>query len=189
MTRATPFSGHLGWWARSVLGWLAVLVALTVLVLTVVIPRLAGGNAYTVLTSSMEPTLPPGTLIIIRPVPPSDLAVGDVITYQIESGKPAVVTHRIIGVGYAASGEVTAQTQGDGSGAPDQQDVRAVQIRGKLWYAIPYLGYVNTWLTGQVRLVLLGVIIVGLVGYALWMFVSAARDRHRPREHATTGQP
>ena len=74
---------------------------------TVAIPRLVGGTAYTVTSGSMRPTLPPGTLIVTRPADPAALGIGDVITYQAVSGRPAVVTHRIIGVGYAANGEIT----------------------------------------------------------------------------------
>ena len=55
------------------------------------------------LTSSMEPGLPPGTLVIVKPIDPVDVRIGTVITYQLESGKPTVVTHRDCG-GHARAG-------------------------------------------------------------------------------------
>ena len=80
---------------------LAVSGALLVLVLglgalVIVIPALTGGTALTVLTQSMEPRLPPGTLIVIRPTAIDDIKIGDVVTYQIKSGQPAVVSHRVV---------------------------------------------------------------------------------------------
>ena len=75
---------------------LLVVVALAAVV--IVIPKLSNAVPLTVLTSSMEPSLPPGTLIIVKPTDPDTLAVGDVVTYQIRSGEPEVITHRIISV-------------------------------------------------------------------------------------------
>src|SRR3954471_3578468 len=54
----------------------------------IVIPAVTHAVPLTVLTSSMEPGLPPGTLLIVRPVDPADLRIGDVATYQIRSGEP-----------------------------------------------------------------------------------------------------
>jgi signal peptidase I len=70
------------------------LAVLALAVVVIVIPKLSGATPLTVLTSSMEPTLPPGTLIVVQPVDVTDLAVGDVATYQIRSGEPDVITHR-----------------------------------------------------------------------------------------------
>src|SRR5262249_9052670 len=68
------------------------------LVVAVGVPIATGSNTYSVLTRSMEPGLPPGTLLVVRPAAAGDLHVGDVVTYQLSSGKPDVVTHRIVRV-------------------------------------------------------------------------------------------
>ena len=47
---------------------------------TVFIPKATGAIPLTVLTSSMEPSLPPGTLIVVKPVRTNALRVGDVAT-------------------------------------------------------------------------------------------------------------
>jgi signal peptidase len=172
------------WWARSIGGWLVLLVVAAFVVATVAVPRLTGGTAYTVTSGSMRPTLPPGTLIVTRPADPAALGIGDVITYQLVSGRPAVVTHRIIGVGYAANGEITFRTRGDANDVADDKPVRAVQVRGELWYAVPLVGYLNTWVSGRHRLLLVYVASALLIGYAGWMFVSAVRDRRRPPRRA-----
>ena len=127
---------------------LVVVIALAALV--VVIPRVAGALPMTVLTSSMEPRLPPGTLVIVKPIDPSALAIGDVATYQIESGKRGVITHRIIAINFLADGDRSFIFQGDNNGAPDDP-VLAAQIQGKLWYSIPLLGWANIAINGENR--------------------------------------
>lgn len=168
-------------WVRKVLAWLVVLISLTMVTSMIIIPRLSRSQVYTVLTRSMEPTLAPGTLIVTREVDPQTVAVGDVITYQLESGKPAVVTHRVVATSYAANGEVTYRTRGDNNAAGDRDPVLAAQVRGVVWYSIPYVGHVNSWVTGQRRSVLLGIVVSGLMIYAVVMFISAGRDRRRQR--------
>lgn len=167
------------WWVRTIVSWLLILVAAAVLAALVVVPRVTGATPYTVLTGSMEPTLPPGTLIVVKPVEPTDLAAGDVITFQIESDNPAVNTHRITQVVYDAQGDIRFQTQGDANNVPDRDLLVSGQVRGRVWYSVPYLGYANTALTGESRQVLLLVAVGGLGLYALWMFGSGFSDRRR----------
>jgi len=162
------------------------LLALVLLVgaLTVGVPLVTGSTPMTILTGSMEPKYPPGTLVIIRPTPVDQIRVGDVITYQLKSGEPEVVTHRVISV--SLSGEqLTFTTQGDANPSPDPAAVLPVQIRGTLWYAIPYLGYVNTWVNGAYRGWIVGGIVLLLFGYAGWMLISSTVGALRRRRAST----
>src|SRR5690606_40882381 len=92
-------------WTGRVLTWLVILAASAAIAVAVVVPRIAGATPYTILTSSMEPTYPPGTLVVVRPTPIDRIGIGSVITFQRESGKAAVVTHRVVSIGQAADGE------------------------------------------------------------------------------------
>ena len=175
----SPLARHLAWWSRAVGSWFVLLAVLLVVAIDVAVPTLTGGTAYTVLSSSMRPTLPPGALVVTRPVRAGDLAIGDVVTYQIRSGEPAVVTHRVVALRLTTDGQVLAQTKGDANGAADPQLVQPAQLRGRLWYSVPYLGYLNGAVAGRGRVVVVAAIVVGLVAYAGWMFASAARDRRR----------
>lgn len=168
-------------WIRQVVAWLVIIGVVVVLAAAVVVPRLAGATPYTVLTGSMRPAHPPGTLVVVRPVDPEDLAVGDIVTYQLESGEATVVTHRIVGIGNQLDGDLVLTTQGDANDVPDKEPVKPVQVRGRLWYAVPYLGHVNNALTGRQRQVAVLIVSTGLVGYAAFMFVGALRDRRRSR--------
>ena len=168
-----------------VAAWALILVVGAAVAVAVVVPRLGGATPYTILTGSMRPHLPPGTLVVVKPVDPADVGVGTVLTYQLESGRPDVVTHRVVEVGQDPDGEPRWHTRGDANGADDPEWVRPVQVKGRLWYSVPQLGRVNLWLTGPQRhLVELGVAAL-LLGYAVVMFIGSARDRvRRPGRHA-----
>lgn len=151
---------------------LVIVLALGVLV--IVVPAISGGTALTVLTQSMEPKLPPGTLIIIRPTPIGDIKIGDVLTYQIKSGQPEVVSHRVISRSDDTTGRATFITKGDNNDLPDAKPVQKVQIKGTLWYSIPWLGYVNNLVGGQGRSLLIPLVAVALLIYAGYMLASSA---------------
>lgn len=164
---------------------LLMLVALGVAV--IVVPAVTGSTPLTVLTSSMEPGLPPGTLLVVSPVEPEDVRIGDVITYQLESGKATVVTHRVIQVNKTAGGEYSFILQGDNNSQPDPDPIREVQVQGRLWYSVPYIGWVNTWVNGEARGFLIPVIAGGLFAYAAWMVFSGVRDKAKKRGREEAG--
>jgi signal peptidase len=170
------------WWVSRIGSYTLLAVMVLILLATVVVPRVTGSTPYTVLTQSMEPTYPPGSLIVVRPVEPSELAIGTPITYQLRSGEPEVVTHRIVATRQSGRGEQTFITRGDNNGADDENPVQVGQIRGEVWYSVPYMGYVNNWLNGEQRKITVAVIVIGLFGYALVMFVGVGMDRYRSRK-------
>jgi len=162
---------------RQSLAWLLLLALGAVVLVAVVVPRLAGATPYVIETGSMRPGMPPGTLVVVRPVAAGDVEVGSVITYQLRSGAPAVVTHRVVGQGMTGSGEMRFRTEGDANNVADEGWVRPVQIKGERWYAVPYVGYLTTLLTGQQRGLLLETVIVLLLGYAAVMIGGDLRQR------------
>lgn len=158
-----------------------------VLVLTVLVPAVGGGTAYTVLTGSMEPTLPPGTVVVTRETPVADVRVGDVVTYQLESGRPTVATHRVRAVGVTLGGETRLVTQGDANAAADPEPVRPEQLRGVQWYAVPLVGYPAMVVDADLRqVVVLGAVVL-LLGYAGHSFAGSAAGALRRRRHTTAG--
>jgi signal peptidase len=168
-------------WTGQVLAWFVIAGVLVLLTLGVLAPRLGGATPYTILTGSMQPAMPPGTLVVVKPVEPEHIAIGTVITYQLESGKPTVVTHRVVRVGIDGTGQRIFSTQGDANNAPDAIPVLPAQVRGEEWYSVPYLGHLNNALTGGERAIAVYVVGFGLILYAATMFAGAARDRRRDR--------
>jgi signal peptidase len=169
-------------WMGQVLAWFIIAGVLVLLTLGVIVPRLGGATPYTILTGSMQPGMPPGTLVVVKPVQPENIAIGTVITYQLDSGKPTVVTHRVVRVGIDGTGHRIFSTQGDANNAPDEKVVLPAQIRGEKWYSVPYLGHLNNALTGGERAIAVYVVGGGLLLYAATMFLGSVRDRRRDRQ-------
>ncbi|MGD9960178.1 signal peptidase I [Nocardioides sp.] len=173
-------------WCGQVLSWVVILGFTAIITISVLIPRIGGATPYVILTSSMQSAMPPGTLVVAKPVDPETLGVGTVITYQLNSGDPTVVTHRITEVSITSTGEYRFQTKGDANDAADAKLVRPVQVKGERWYYVPYVGYLTNLVTGSQRQVFTMVVVVGLFGYAAWMFLGAVRDRRRKATATTT---
>ncbi|MBN9607382.1 MAG: signal peptidase I [Actinomycetales bacterium] len=150
----------------------------------VVVPAVSGSKPYTILTSSMEPGLPPGTLVIVKPIDPDDIRIGTIITYQLESGKAAVVTHRVLEIRgpNLPGGDTTYITKGDANSQPDAAPVLPVQIRGAVWYSVPWIGWVNNVVNGDLRAVVIPIVAGVLFLYAGYLVVSSRIDARRRRE-------
>jgi signal peptidase len=149
-------------------------------VAVIVVPAITHSVPLTVLTESMKPGLPPGTLLIVRPVDPANIRLGDVVTYQIKSGEPGVITHRVIAITTSAKdGEKRFILQGDNNSAADPEPVRPVQVQGRLWYSVPYLGWVNNAVSGDRRGVIVPIIAGALLVYAAWSIGSGIVERKR----------
>ncbi|AJW78601.1 signal peptidase I [Clavibacter michiganensis] len=150
-----------------------------------VVPKVTGSVPLTILTQSMEPTLPPGTLIVVRPVDTDTLQIGDVATYQIRSGDPAVITHRILAIASESDGTRTFTFKGDNNAEPDSKPVTAAQIQGEVWYSVPLVGWANQAANGQARSWIIPSIAVALLAYAVVTIVHGAiQTRRRRRESA-----
>ena len=162
---------------------LSVLLLLTVLffaTILIVIPKASGSIPLTVLTNSMAPGLPPGTLIIVQPVAMDDIVIGDVLTYQIRSGEPDLITHRVIGITAAADGEQRFILQGDNNASADEP-VRPLQVQGRMWYSVPYVGHINSLVNGENRSWIVAVIAGLFLSYAAYMIISGIFGRKRPK--------
>ena len=144
----------------------------------IVIPLATGSQTYSVLTSSMAPKYAPGTFLVVKPTPFEALRVGDVITYQIESGKPGVISHRIISIGASQSGEREVRTQGDNNSLPDPNPVLGVQVKGKLFYAIPWVGFIANSV-GQERDSIIPILAAVFIGFGALSMVRGALEKKR----------
>ena len=170
--RALKFTG-------SALSLVAMAAAALAALVLIIVPLLTGSQTYSVLTNSMAPKYAPGTFLVVKPAPADTLQVGDVITYQIESGDPTVITHRIIGVGAGQSGERVFTTQGDNNDLADEFPVQEVQIRGKLSYAVPYVGFIANGLGNSDRGAIAQWAAVGLLGYGIVLLVRGSLEKKR----------
>ena len=119
----------------------ALLVATAVLAAVFLLfyrPTALGGDTFyePVYTGSMEPAIPVGGVVVIKPVNPETLKIGDIICFQLLD--PPSITHRIINI--TDQGFIT---KGDANDGPDLWTVKPENIIGKVEMTIPYVGYLG----------------------------------------------
>lgn len=150
----------------------AVLVAAAVVVV-LVLPRAVKGEAMTVLTGSMEPSIPTGSIALVRPVDPRAVAIGDVITYQVRPDEEVYVTHRVVDI-RERRGQTWYVLKGDANDATDDP-ILADRIRGEVWFHVPYLGTVRDGLRGRGGVYLLATLLLA------WFSISQVSGGLRER--------
>lgn len=166
------------WLVRLVLIAIIGLAAVAVTIL-IVIPRATHGVALTVLTGSMTPQIPVGSVVIDRPVDTGTLKVGDIATYQKAPGVDEYITHRITAI-HAETTPVTFTFKGDANRGADITPIPATAIRGQVWFHVPYLGTIRDGLQSHgTRGLVLAVVLSLLGGYSLLQIVGGVRDARR----------
>lgn len=120
-----------------------ILVSLAViLTLTLVGVRLIGLDVFTVLSGSMEPTYPTGSLIYVQKTQLGEIKPGDVITFALN--EDLIATHRVVDlVPNKTNSQVLFQTKGDANDKPDAALVDYQNVIGKPVMVIPKLGYLT----------------------------------------------
>ena len=112
---------------------LVVIVALAILLVGV---RLFGLQVFTVVSGSMEPDYPVGSLIYVKEIDPYDVEPKQVITFALPNGTPS--THRVVRID---ADNQLFYTKGDTN---DNEDgaVHFNNLIGTPVFVIPYLGFV-----------------------------------------------
>ena len=105
--------------------------------------RLVGLRPFAVLSGSMEPAYHVGALIYVKSCDPSEVQVGDAITFVLDADLN-VATHRVIEIDAANQ---HFYTKGDANDAPDGSPVHFNNLIGRPVFTIPRLGYFSNWIT------------------------------------------
>jgi signal peptidase len=118
---------------------LALTIALvSVAVLGRIVP-LTGRTSMVVSGPSMAPALQVGSVIVVEPVNPRVLAVGDLVSLKSGPGK-AIFTHRVVRL-VQREGGLWLETKGDANPAADPSILPASDVLGRVVVAVPYVGY------------------------------------------------
>ena len=118
-------------------------------------------HSHAVLSGSMSPQLPVGSLVITRAVRGSSLQVGDIITFHPPGQNDVLITHRIATAfvelpAPAGSGQRYFFTKGDANPIRDSWRVPDTGTFEEAVNVIPYAGYVAVWMQARAaRLILL----------------------------------
>ena len=130
-----------------------ILIVVLIVVLAIVVTQrvsnnkmsIAGFRIFTVITESMIPEYAVGDAIFTQTIDPSEIKVGDDITYfgMAESFKDKIVTHRVIDIEKGEDGLYIFQTKGIANPEPDPK-INETQVFGKVIYKIKSISYVNS---------------------------------------------
>lgn len=128
----------------------ALFALLFVLCLSFVVIRVSGFGTYIVTGGSMEPTIHKGSLVIVQPVSPSEVKVGDVITFQQYD---QTTTHRVTKVAQSAQG-LAFSTKGDANTVADPEAKTFPGQVGIVRVVVPVAGYATAYTQAYWRLAL-----------------------------------
>ena len=151
----------------------------------ILVPKATASRPLTVLTGSMQPMFNPGDVVVVRPTDTENLRIGQVITFQAESGNPELTTHRITGVVLTGEGRQYI-TRGDANGAEDPMPVKPEQVRGTVWYSVPYVGHAAVWASGATVRTVVDLAALSLILYGGYLVAAGAVDRRRRKPEVAT---
>ncbi len=156
-----------------------IMLAVILLCLALAAPRLAGIKTFVVISGSMEPAIPVGSMVYSKAVDPKTLETGDVIVFYSSNapqgggtGEVIPVTHRVV-LNDTTNGEIT--TKGDANEKNDISKVTYLNVEGKVIFHIPQMGYLAAPLSSLKGKIALALII--LAGYILTEVGSSLRKR------------
>ena len=136
------------------LSW--VIYALIAAVLLLALPMVAGYRPLIVLSGSMEPAYPVGSMIYYKSVSYDSISVGDAITFKL--GERGLATHRVV---QKNDPDQSFVTKGDNNEAQDVNPVSYDDVAGRIsGIAIPYAGFLSAKLTNKIVLLVSGAILL-----------------------------
>ena len=145
-----------------------ILTALSTILLLLVIliclplmgPRLLGYQPFAIITGSMEPEIPVGSIVYAKAASPQELAPGDVIVFYGGRGQDTVITHRIAENDAAESQFIT---KGDANEQNDMEPVPYGNLIGEVRFSLPVLGRFLPLAAGTSgKMILLGILAAAL---------------------------
>lgn len=141
----------------------------TILILIVIIlcslsvlPEVFGYHMYHVLSGSMEPKMPVGSLIYVQEGAPEEVEAEDIIAFYGSIEDAGIITHRVVENNIVSG---TFKTKGDANEKEDPLPAAYDTYIGKVVCIIPFLGKVLTCMTSvygkvaAVCVVLLGAVL------------------------------
>jgi len=127
--------------------WLltAVLVLVVLLLIFTAFNPVKAFQVFRVMSGSMEPKIKVGSVVFVQRVNPEILKESDIITYTSLENSDISVTHRLIAI-EEKEGQTVFKTRGDANNSDDITETLPGQIKGKVVFSLPFLGYLSVWI-------------------------------------------
>jgi signal peptidase len=174
----------------------SLLIALIVVVLFgVILGRLVPLTGRTTLIiggGSMEPSIPMGAAVVVDPVAPTTIRVGDVVSLRTGTNLQAIFTHRVTRI-VERDGIPWGETKGDANAAVDPSITSTDHVIGRVAASIPYAGFLLAFLSvpsGVLFVVFLAAVLLTLTwlleSFEIDLAIRDARLTPTPREPRAT---
>ncbi|KKS97517.1 MAG: type I signal peptidase, signal peptidase, endoplasmic reticulum-type [Candidatus Gottesmanbacteria bacterium GW2011_GWA2_43_14] len=117
----------------------AVLSAL-VLIASPYLPTKKFFSSFIVSSGSMEPTIRAGSVAIVMPIDPELIREKDVIAFESPENSRLTILHRVQKITVSRNSRLF-MTGGDNNREADRWQVKPAEIKGLMFFAIPFLGH------------------------------------------------
>ena len=148
-------------------GWIILLGVIAALI-PVTVPHFMGYEIYNVISGSMEPEIPVGSIAYVKPVDPVTIEEGDIILYVTEGVE---ILHRVVS-NHKLEGYLI--TKGDANEEEDIKEVRYASVRGLVEKHYPVVGQMMMILANTLGKVLL--LCLALCGVLLNVLAGRMRE-------------
>ena len=136
---------------------------------------------YTVVSGSMEPEIPIGSLVCIKESRPEDAREGDVVAFYGARDAGVIVTHRVV-ENRVIMGELI--TKGDANKTNDMNPVKYDHFIGKVELSVPGIGMVAQVFTSfEGKVAAVGMIGVSLVLHAVAMMAEGKESEDKAQKN------
>lgn len=162
----------------SALGTL-LLIILIVICIPLSVPRIFGVELYTVISGSMEPEIPVGSLVFIEQSEAQDAQPGDVVAFYGARDSAAIITHRVV-ENHVVTGELI--TKGDANQTNDMNPVDYDNFIGTVVFDVPGLGAVAQMLTSfEGKVAAAGVIGLAVCLHAIAIIIDNSKGNKKQK--------
>lgn len=154
----------------------AVVIFISVVIVGIVYaPAVFGMKSYAILTGSMEPTIPEGSMVYVKPCSSFDeYQINDIVTFS-DPATGKSFTHRIVEID---AGDRCFTTKGDANSVPDLSPTYFSLAVGKVKMSVPLLGFVAEFLKSTVVKIVLAVIYIALAAIEIELFLTERKKKY-----------
>ena len=143
------------------------LIVIIAICVPLIVPKTMGYQLYTVVSGSMEPAIPTGSLVYVKYIQPEEIQTEDVIAFYGTDADGSIVTHRVVSNSAAMGNFIT---KGDANSDNDMNPIPYANYIGKVQLSVPKLGGIFQTITGTNG----KIAAVSMIGLAIVLEILAA---------------
>jgi len=144
-----------------------VIIILVLEITVLAAPYVLGYKSFSVLTSSMKPTLSYGTLVFVKQIQFDEVAINDIATFESTKDASKYFTHRIVGIDTDNKSFVT---KGDANPTDDPLPTGYSQMVGKVVTVVPFAGLIAAALKSSITLIVTIALLIVWLAFEIELF-------------------